>query len=66
MIVLYQKKTSINLSTYPSAPINLKIISQSSTSISISWENPTNNEGDSIIKYELIIYNSDKSSIYRN
>ena len=66
MIVLYQKKTSINLSTYPSAPINLKIISQSLTSISIFWENPTNNEGDSIIKYELIIYNSDKSSIFRN
>ena len=43
-------KTSITLSTYSSAPINLKITSQSSTSIPISWENPTNKEGDSIIK----------------
>ena len=56
------EKTSITLSTYPSAPTNIKITSQSSTLISISWENPTYNGGDSIIKYELIVYNYDKTT----
>ena len=56
-------ETTLTLATYPSAPINFIINSQSSTSISLSWDKPTFNGGNPIIKYELMIYNSDKSSI---
>ena len=60
---LLSEETILTLSTYPSAPTNVIINSQSSTSISLSWDKPTFNGGDPIIKYELKIYNSDKSSI---
>ena len=56
-------ETTLTLSTYPSAPTNVIINSQSSISISLFWNKPTFNGDDPIIKYELMIFNSDKSSI---